>query len=377
MNHGLDRVCVGCFGDESLRRLVRKNLAPGSGTCAHCGRSRVRSAPAGAVAEAVHNFAWGFFQPVEEAWESSSPLSDYLADEEVLSVAVAEAGRADLLVEAILGSGRDDDEEPVDFDRWRRREVPVFPGGVRWYLSDLRRVVGEYGHSLDHVIETRSTFVAGAPSRGRLVDDLPHLEHVVTSGTKLYRARTGGDSGTEAGVFGRVTSPYTGKKIAAPPPHLARGDRVGVAGQRVLFLADSREAAVAEVRPAIGDVVSSAAFVLPVALRIVDLTPPAPPSGTVEASLIQLRRTTLAREIGHEFSQPVGPQRGTALPVHPVRRPAHRRSWLRRDPVSIVAVQRRVQLGTLRSRPGRGAFGVGADPRAGGRVRSRRARPLG
>lgn len=128
MNHGLDRVCLGCFGDESLRQLVRKNLAPGIGTCAHCGRSRVRSAPAGAVAEAVHNFAWGFFQPVEDAWESSSPLSDYLTEDEVLSVAVAESGKADRLVEAILGSGHDHHEEPVDFDRWTRREVPVFPG---------------------------------------------------------------------------------------------------------------------------------------------------------------------------------------------------------------------------------------------------------
>lgn len=190
--------------------------------------------------------------------------------------------------------------------RGPQRGCAPTPGGVRWYLSDLRRAVGEYGHSLDHVIETRPAFVAGAPSRGRLVDDLPHLEHVVTSGTKLYRARTGGENDAETGVFGRVTAPYTGKKIAAPPPHLARGDRVGVAGQRVLFLADSRDAAVAEVRPAIGDVVSSAAFVLPVALRIVDLTPPPPPSGTVETSLIQLRRTTLAREIGHEFSLPVG-----------------------------------------------------------------------
>lgn len=296
MTHAPDRVCVGCFQDESLRELVRKSLAPGAGTCAHCRRSRVRSAPAQCVEESLRSFVWGFYEPVEEHWASASPVSAYLADDEVLSMAVAESGAGGALVEAVLGSERSPDEEPVDLDRWRRRESPMFPGRVRWYLGDLRSAVAEYGHALDHVIETGGANRKGATARNRLVEDLPYLRREVPAGTRFYRARIGSECGR----------PYFGSDIAAPPPHLARGDRVSVSGQRVLFLADSRETAIAEVRPAIGDLISSAAFVLPEAVRVVDLTPRESPRGTVAARLEQLRRATLAREIGHEFSLPVG-----------------------------------------------------------------------
>jgi RES domain-containing protein len=127
------------------------------------------------------------------------------------------------------------------------------------------------------------------------VEDLP-------PSTDLFRARLHDDSNSN-----RV---FTAAELAAPPPENASSSRASPAGIPILYSADSRDTAIAEVRPYLGGIVCVGQMNRRRSLRIFDFSrPPAQqvldPVG--DAVDIQIPGRSLIVYLDREFAEPVAP----------------------------------------------------------------------
>lgn len=98
-------------------------------------------------------------------------------------------------------------------------------------------------------------------------------ETILEIGTKLFRARIGSyEKGHEEenGELRVVTGPWPPKELMAPPPHKTKEGRINPHGISYLYLSNSVETAILEVRPWIGQEVSVGYFEIKNELKCVD-----------------------------------------------------------------------------------------------------------
>lgn len=91
----------------------------------------------------------------------------------------------------------------------------------------------------------------------------------ITQDTELWRSRLEG-SLVPISPDDMAIQAYSCEEMAAPPPHLSRASRIGVAGIPVLYLSSDKDTAMSEVRPWKNQPVSLAKFRVTKNLNIVD-----------------------------------------------------------------------------------------------------------
>ncbi len=215
---------------------------------------------------------------IQEEWQ--------VFDEDALN----EDQRAELLEEIVNADWDDDDgEDPVD-----AQELYQPVGGVlhmthrdRWdqYCSDVRENPNE-----------------ALPLDEFLTEDLAKLSVILPIGTRLHRARPG----FKSGEYGEREA-YKGNDIGAPPTATAKGGRVNVDHQRVLYCADQEATAIAEVRPPRGFYVSVASVTVNREVRIIDLAkgPPGINPFLTETLRWDVEIQSLLIAFGDEMSLPL------------------------------------------------------------------------
>lgn len=245
------KCCVECFEDATLRRLAQAKSTE-SGACQYCKRRN-------RALVNVYEMA-GAFSCVVDLYAPSNdgdPLIDLVqADWEPFSERLIEREVASTLLDDILLADWDDDDG----------DSPII--STEFYV--MRRPMG-YGDQFDEFIVTVGDDEGAVPEFDSvLLEDLERCTELLPAGAVLHRARIG-YAVTETGR----QLPWAGDAIGAPPaPPAARANR---AGQHVLYLAFEERTAVAEVRPALGHVVSVAEFTLNRDIRTLDLTHTPPP----------------------------------------------------------------------------------------------------
>jgi hypothetical protein len=98
-------------------------------------------------------------------------------------------------------------------------------------------------------------------------------ETILEKGTKLVRARIGSyydEREDENGELRVVTGPLPPKELMAPPPKKAEDARINPRGISYLYLSNSVETAILEVRPWIGQEVSVGHFEIEKELKCID-----------------------------------------------------------------------------------------------------------
>lgn len=99
-------------------------------------------------------------------------------------------------------------------------------------------------------------------------------------------------------------------EVEAPPPEICKAGRANAAGIRVLYVADSAETAIAEIRPHIGAVVSVGQFRPRRRMNVFDLSKP--PSMAAldpfcEGFAKEMRTAAFFAKLNEEFSRPIPP----------------------------------------------------------------------
>jgi hypothetical protein len=108
---------------------------------------------------------------------------------------------------------------------------------------------------------------------------------------------------------------YTAAKVGAPPPEKARAGRANQAEQPVLYLANNRSTALAEVRPWKGAAVAIAEMRVKQRLLLVDLSQVRPVKSPFFEDLLKWRidLANLLYRLGQDMSRPVMPHEQEAL----------------------------------------------------------------
>ncbi|UUZ78500.1 RES family NAD+ phosphorylase [Polaromonas sp. P1(28)-13] len=218
-------------------------------------------------------------------------LESIQCDYEVFDDDLLSSGGATRLLEDIMQSGWDDDSG----------KLPVNAHDLYVRTSD------QWGHTtmaeewLDYCDAVKE-HPRRKPHLHRLFDEeLNRLKAEVQRGTMLYRSRLGFKS-----VDGRH-EPYTGACIGAPPPNKAKPGRANKQREVVLYVADQEETAVAEVRPARGNLVSVAEIRTVQDLRLIDLHAPMRPSNPFvdEVPAYELEMEHLLTGFAEELATPL------------------------------------------------------------------------
>ena len=98
-------------------------------------------------------------------------------------------------------------------------------------------------------------------------EDIAHFEATLAQGTILHRVRLGFSENANG-----EREAYQGVEIGPPPAEKTTDMRASKAEEVVFYGADDETTAVAEVRPAVGYIVSVAQFEIARDVRVVDLT---------------------------------------------------------------------------------------------------------
>jgi len=185
-------------------------------------------------------------------------------DWEVFTEDMFDSGRAGTLLEEIMESQWDDDSglPPVRAHDLYLRKVK------KWYHDTLDDTWEEFSQQVKEDPNCELLFRGDVDFHDFLIHEeiLGNRTERVPAGTIFYRARLGYIRGTD-----NNHCPFSGSAIGPPPPDKARAGRANVEGQVVLYCADQKETAVAEVRPARGEYVSVAELHTQRELEIADL----------------------------------------------------------------------------------------------------------
>lgn len=171
------------------------------------------------------------------------------------------------------------------------KDVPkVLPGNLEGLFSEIKahlRSVSRF--SLPDELMSKLVWV---------IDYYEEVgESILAEGEVLYRARLHDVDQSRA---------FTPEKMGAPPPELAGAGRVNPAGLPYLYVANSSQTAIAEVRPWTGALISVGEFRPTKSLRILDFTKRA----SVEAA------DTPAMAIHSAISESLFVHRHFGAPVH-------------------------------------------------------------
>jgi hypothetical protein len=256
-----DLCCPECFSDPFLRKLVRSRGSTGySGRCAWCDSASGRRLAVSQLASAFQAVAEEFFVRLDDM-----PNAKYLdpLDGDKLGDALDE--RFAVFSDRAGDSRNDLADAIVDAD-WDPRDGGSSFGDTVWFpktwnpleqdagdeigsaIHIVAEAVRKFGHALDPR-KRRPGYSSELAAAIRIID-AELAEHAVrlNKDYTLYRARVQKWSEPE--------------DLRAPPAAKATPGRANLAGQPFLYLADSEDTAVAEVRPSLGDEVTVARFVL-------------------------------------------------------------------------------------------------------------------
>lgn len=245
------KCCADCFAHPWLKQKTQR-LSQEIGLCRYCGSENGKLVEVAALSNYFENLLT-LYAPSNSP--HGDPLTDLLQNQwEVFSDPLYESGKAPKLVEDIMLSTWDDDdgEPPLD-----AHELYVRVGSSLDYLERFDMFLQD----------ARETPDADPDFPDALTEDIWRFENVIPAGTILYRARRGYES-EERGD----KRPWTGRNIGPNPAGPA--GRANRAGKVVLYCADHRRTAIAEIRPTRGLLVSICELRTTSELRILDLTRP-------------------------------------------------------------------------------------------------------
>jgi hypothetical protein len=261
------KCCVDCFAHEWLREFILDN-SEDVGECDYCDSKGGQVIEVDALYEPFHNLMRLYISKGEAFLVAGlSPDGEpllYLIQEDydVFDDGLVTSDAAARLLEDIMQSGWDDDSGEAQIaahDLYVRYSD-------RWGHATMTQQWGDY-----------CAEVKAHPRRR------PHLHPLfneelgrqgveVQEGTVFYRSRLGYEPADDG------PQPYEGERIGAPPPNRAPPGRANKRREVVLYVADDEETAIAEARPARGNLVSVAELHATRVLRLVDLRAPVQPS---------------------------------------------------------------------------------------------------
>ncbi|MEM9463201.1 MAG: RES family NAD+ phosphorylase [Myxococcota bacterium] len=162
-----------------------------------------------------------------------------------------------------------------------------------------------------HALRKQNHFELEDPWLDRLGNLRQRLTQTVKNGSHYFRARIGvaslklktTDLFEEAKL---IASPYSGDQIGSPPPHIvASGGRLNRPSVSFLYLTDTAETALAELRPHSGHYVSIGCFVANSDLEVANLA--RVDFGEFMATDQTLDQYVLLQNLNRAFSKPVVP----------------------------------------------------------------------
>lgn len=276
------RACHQCFGDEFLKKEIRRNGSKGE--CSYCGRrlvtlplediadffetaiathyERTPSEPSEMEQAMIHEGIRGWWYP------DGQPIGDVLEEIGECSSEIAEAIRDTL---DSRHSTREDYEmgNITEFDPEAHYEGGAISGGE----------LGEEWSVFEKNLKTKSRYmsVAALKTLDKVFQGIEaHRTYqnnpvIVTAGpetalTSLFRARV---FQSNESLFAALEKPEI--SIGPPPPKVATAGRMNARGIPVFYGATDRHVALAEVRPPVGSKVVVAQFDIIRPLRLLDV----------------------------------------------------------------------------------------------------------
>lgn len=292
----MKRCCTNCFAHEWLREFVCDESEE-IGDCDYCDHTQVKVIDVAELFDYFRNLM-SLYVPANEALlvDGFSPNGEPLlqviqCDYEVFDDKLLVSDAAAHLLEDILQS------------RWNDDSGEGLVGAYDLYVRSSE----QWGQTtmadgwLDFCEEVKEHPRRKPRLPPLFNEELCRLEAKVQSGTVFYRSRLGFES-----VDGKH-EPYAGMAIGAPPINKARPGRVNKRREVVLYVADNEETAVAEARPARGNLVSAAAIHAIRDLRLVDLHAPMRLSNpfTDEVPEYELEMEHLLTAFAEELARPL------------------------------------------------------------------------
>jgi RES domain len=276
--------CRQCFEDGFLKEYIQQIGIRGN--CDYCGAEDEFVINAVDLADLFQRFT-DLYKPSDEY--RGDPLANLLAWEWGLfnDELVTEDKHAELLQEIMRGDASEEDlldvpcvtdlwvenlPDPRLVERWDEfakslRERPL--RARSWLHRFLRRVFHRDGpFQLGHEGVLVSPHAGGDTILNDpfvwVSDDLSHVAKTIHAGTKIFRARL--RYRKENDNF----APLAAEEMGTPPPEKATAGRANPEGTSVLYCAEEEATAIAEVRPARGQLVSIAAGETMESLNILD-----------------------------------------------------------------------------------------------------------
>ncbi len=290
------KCCANCFAHNWLKEFILDNNRD-KGDCDYCGAEGMRIIEVSDLYDPFYNLMSLYMRQSEALWivdlsPHGEPVLDLIQEDyEVFDDDLVASGKAEPLLKDIMQSMWDDDSG----------ESPIDPNDLYVRYSD------EWGHAT--MAEQWNNYCSEVKVHSRRKPKLPalfdeelgKLEVVIPQGTIFYRSRLGYEP-TDAGI-----QPYQGSHIGAPPANKARPGRANKRGEAVLYAADEELTAIAEQRPARGNLVSVAELYAVRNLRLANLRGPIHPSNPFADEVPHYAREVegLLLALAEELSRPL------------------------------------------------------------------------
>lgn len=258
----MGQCCVNCLQDGYLKQLVLQSDT--SGDCDYCGSRDVPVAPTSSIGRLVR-------QGLLKVYEISDPLPKdlsrkgfqpegvpvelVLTEEHALSASLPHEVWSRLAVDLLTDAMSSQDDAIIDLGTFMvDRDWESESQSWIKFTHDVK-----YYSRFHQVVESTSN----RAFEGKLGTMLESFGRTLPCGTYVYRAR-----------IVRRDDSYrrTPEFLGPPPPDRARSSRMSPVGISYLYVSDTAETCVAEVRPPVGSMVVVGEFCTNKELRILDLT---------------------------------------------------------------------------------------------------------
>ena len=252
--------CSDCFDDEFLERYVEMYGTADGEECKFCGSDQGHRIDATKLEDQLLPVIEYFYMHCGDAEFSYSASGGLVGEliQEHFAVFSAEVNDTHALVKEILRNQASDSQDRSGHcfdDEWMKRAGDFVDNGPKEFFSDLRKGVRRYGHALDpngeppigYEFDLSRAYTETLKFLKRCEEIVPaRCEEIVPAGQSLWRGRVG--------EHNKI------KGIVAPPPEITSAMRANQSGSRMLYVASTKEAALAELRPVIDESVTLAEF---------------------------------------------------------------------------------------------------------------------
>ena len=275
--------CVECFEFAWLRHFVTLRSQQ-TGTCDFCDSQNIALIEVSHLSSYFLNMT-SMYAPVssentilqlEDAVDAGEFLDSLIQEDwQIFSERLCELGAGQDLLEAILHA-RYTEAEWRTLEREHKGPVPEAFDRDEIYTS--RQNPGDY-KLIDAWDEHKKEVLVKSGSSEPFAiarQDFERISNRLMAGCNLYRARVGFKT-VKSSKYSSDDETYRDGDIGPPPASATKAGRANHAGQVVLYCADQMETAVAEVRPARGNLVSVGLFKVKRDIALLDLVMDQPP----------------------------------------------------------------------------------------------------